>query len=73
MQLNNYYLFLFFFEIKWFPNSKGTANSAILFGYGAGGIIFNQVQTNFINPNNYSPDKPYSNEFPDEKYIFFSQ
>lgn len=47
---------------KWFPNNKGLANSAILFGYGAGGIIFNQVQTQFINPNNYSPDKEYSGE-----------
>jgi MFS family permease len=45
--------------MKWFPNSKGSANSAILFGYGIGGIIFNQIQTQFINPNNYSPDKSY--------------
>ena len=49
--------------MKWFPNSKGSANSAILFGYGIGGIIFNQIQTQFINPNNYSPDKSY-------RYIF---
>lgn len=55
--------------MRWFPESRGFANSAILFGYGAGGIIFNQLQTQFINPDNYSPDKPYSDEYPDEKYF----
>lgn len=53
--------------MKWFPDRKGLANSAILFGYGASAIIFDQVQTFYINPNNYAPDKPYSSKFPDEK------
>ncbi len=53
--------------IKWFPKAKGFANSVILFGFGGGSIIFDQIQTLYINPDNYSPDKPYSAEFPDEK------
>lgn len=57
------------FGMAWFPENKGFANSAILFGYGASAIIFSEVQTQYINPNNYSPDKPYSNEFQDERYI----
>ena len=55
--------------MKWFPHSKGFANSCILFGFGASAFIFDQVQTLYINPDNYSPDKPYSPEFPDEKYF----
>ena len=54
-------------KIKWFPNSKGMANAVVLFGYGASSVVFDQVQTLYINPNNFSPDKPYSNEFPNEK------
>lgn len=53
--------------MKWFPDKKGLANSAILFGYGASAVIFDQVQTIYINPNNYAPDKPYSPKYPDEK------
>jgi hypothetical protein len=41
----------------------------VLFGLGGGGIIWNQVMTLYINPDNYSPDEPYSSEKPDEKYI----
>jgi len=55
--------------MKWFPKSKGTACAIIQFGYGCGGILFNQIQTQFINPNNYSPDLPYSAEYPDELYF----
>ncbi len=59
------------FCLKWFPNSKALANSAIVFGYGGSSIIFDQVETIFINPDNYSPDKPYSSHYPDEKYDRF--
>ncbi|CAF0966203.1 unnamed protein product [Brachionus calyciflorus] len=55
--------------MKWFPNKKGLANSAILFGYGASAIFFDQVQTIYINPDNFSPDKAYSVKYPDEKYF----
>lgn len=54
---------------KWFPGRKGFSNSVILFGYGASASIFDQIQTLYINPKNYSPDKPYSKDFPNEKYF----
>jgi hypothetical protein len=31
-----------------------------------------QVQTLYINPNNFSPDKPYSKQFPNEKQVNFN-
>ncbi|RNA25051.1 oxalate:formate antiporter-like isoform X1 [Brachionus plicatilis] len=55
--------------IKWFPNKSGLSVSAILFGYGASSILFDQIQTMYINPGNLSPDKPFSSSFPDEKYF----
>ncbi|CAF0966220.1 unnamed protein product [Brachionus calyciflorus] len=55
--------------MSWFPNRRGLANSIILFGYGASAIAFNQIQTKYINPNNISPDKAFSPEFPTEKYF----
>ncbi|RNA25052.1 oxalate:formate antiporter-like isoform X1 [Brachionus plicatilis] len=55
--------------MKWFPGKKGFSNSVILFGYGASASIFDQIQTLYINPKNYSPDKPYSKDFPNEKYF----
>ena len=33
-----------------------------MFGYGAGGIILTQLQTNYINPKNISPDESSDNE-----------
>ncbi len=53
--------------VKWFVESRGKASSFILFGLGSGSIIFNQIETLYINPDNYSPDKPFSNKYPDEK------
>ena len=61
------YLFPLEFGMKWFPQKKGLANSIILFGYGASAIVFSELQTQYINPNNYSPDKPYSDQYPNEK------
>ena len=57
-----------FYFFKWFPYSKAFANSVLLIGLGLGTVVFEQVQTLYINPENISPDKPYSDEFPDEKY-----
>ena len=45
------------------------ANACILFGYAVSAVIFNEFQTRYINPDNASPDKQYSPEFPDEKYF----
>ena len=64
---HSYISIKFYFILKWFPNSKGFASSAVLFGIGAGSIIFDEIQTQYINPNNYSPDKAYSNLTPNEK------
>ncbi|QQP56483.1 Uncharacterized protein FKW44_001164, partial [Caligus rogercresseyi] len=40
--------------IKWFPKNKGLAAGVIVSGYGGGSFIFNQVQTRFINPENFN-------------------
>ena len=55
--------------MRWFPLSKGLATSAILFGYGGSSSLFILLQTLYINPENFSPDKPYSPEYADEKYF----
>ena len=57
----------YYFKSKTFPDNKGFANSVILFGFGASSIIFDQVETLYVNPDNYPPDKPYSDKFPNEK------
>ena len=55
--------------IKWWPNCKGTASAIVSSGYGLSPLIFNLIQTWFINPNNQSPnDAPYD-ENPQEKYF----
>ena len=54
---------------KWWPKHTGFASSIMMFGLGTGGVLFNQIETFYINPKNYSPDKPYSEKFPDEKFI----
>lgn len=37
-------------------------------GYGIGSFILPEFATYFINPNNLKPDKPFSDEYPREKY-----
>ena len=44
---------------KWFPKRKGFANAIVLVGNGS--ILFDQVETHYINPENMPPDKPYQN------------
>nr|XP_040573905.1 uncharacterized MFS-type transporter YhjX-like [Lepeophtheirus salmonis] len=39
--------------IKWFPKNKGLISGVIVSGYGGGSFIFNQIQTNYINPENF--------------------
>lgn len=55
------------FFCQWFPRKSGLAVSTILFGYGASSILFDQIQTMYINGDNLSPDKPFSPKYPDEK------
>lgn len=34
-------------------------------------LAANPLLTLYVNPDNVSPDKPYSDEFPEEKLLFF--
>eukprot|EP00096_Caligus_rogercresseyi_P010593 TRINITY_DN3921_c0_g1_i1.p1 TRINITY_DN3921_c0_g1~~TRINITY_DN3921_c0_g1_i1.p1 ORF type:complete len:515 (-),score=134.49 TRINITY_DN3921_c0_g1_i1:75-1619(-) len=42
--------------MKWFPNHKGTAMGIVVGGFGGGAFVFNQIQTRFINPENFKPE-----------------
>ncbi|ESP04964.1 hypothetical protein LOTGIDRAFT_156211 [Lottia gigantea] len=42
--------------MEWFPNNKGLVVGIIVTGYGLCSFIFNFVVTEYINPENYSPD-----------------
>ncbi|XP_076456383.1 apicoplast pyruvate carrier 1-like [Babylonia areolata] len=42
--------------MRWFPDYRGFVGGAIFFGFGLGSVIFNQIITVFINPDNLSPD-----------------
>ncbi|CAG2100853.1 unnamed protein product [Medioppia subpectinata] len=42
--------------MKWFPERKGLVNGITVGGYGMGALIFNHVQTAYLNPLNASPD-----------------
>ena len=41
--------------IRWFPSHKGLVNGIIVAGYGGGALVFNFVQTEYLNPENHSP------------------
>lgn len=41
--------------IQWMPSRSGLASGLILGGYGFGALIFNNVQTRIINPENLPP------------------
>lgn len=53
---------------QWFPEQKGKATAIIFVGFGLGSLIFPEFATYYINPSNLSPDKPFSEDYPDEKY-----
>merc|ERR1719225_1411455 len=38
--------------MKWFPNRKGTAMGIVVGGFGGGALVFNQIQTALVNPDN---------------------
>ena len=42
---------------QWFPANVGFMASFTLAGYGFGGVIWNPVETAFVNPGNVSPDE----------------
>ena len=37
---------------QWMPSHRGFANGVVVAGFGAGALIFDQVQTAYINPHN---------------------
>lgn len=43
--------------MKWFPNRKGLVNGIVVSGFGLGALVFNQVQTAYLNPKNLTPNK----------------
>lgn len=53
--------------MKWMPKWKGIANGIVVSGFGLGALIFDAVQTGFVNPKNVVADPdPYDSE---EKYF----
>ena len=55
--------------MKWLPKWKGLASGIVVSGFGLSALLFNAVQTGYINPHNIPPDySPYP-EKPDEKYF----
>ena len=38
--------------MKWFPDRKGTAMGIVVGGFGGGALVFNQIQTAIVNPDN---------------------
>ncbi|XP_005112731.2 MFS-type transporter asR1, partial [Aplysia californica] len=48
--------------MRWFPQRKGLVNGLVVAGFGGGAFIFDQVQTAFINPDNFKPDKEVDGE-----------
>lgn len=48
--------------MKWLPKWKGFANGIVVAGFGLGALIFNVVQTIFVNPDNVSAKKNENGE-----------
>ena len=41
---------------RWLPKWKGLASGAVVSGFGLGALIFDEVQTSYINPRNIVPE-----------------
>lgn len=54
--------------IRWFPSHKGLVNGIIVAGYGGGALVFNFVQTEYLNSHNYSPTQ-VSHDDSHERYF----
>ena len=53
--------------MRWMPKWKGVANGIVVSGFGLGALVFNPVQTLYINPHNIPSDPdPFGNI---EKYF----
>ena len=55
--------------MRWLPKWKGLVSGVVVAGIGLSPLVFNTVQTGYINPHNKSPERtPYASN-PDEKYF----
>ena len=59
---------LFLSHLQWLPERPTFAVGMIVCGFGGGALIFNQVVTAYINPDNLSPDLETADG---ERYIRF--
>ena len=48
--------------MRWLPRWKGVAGGFVVAGFGLGALIFDQVQSNYINPRNLKPTDGYFTE-----------
>lgn len=53
--------------MRWLPRWKGIANGVVVAGFGFGALIFDFVQTSYINPDNLAPEPSDGNN--NEKYF----
>ena len=47
-----------FVILQWFPGDRGFMGSFAVAGYGFGGVIWNPLETAFVNPDNVEPEVP---------------
>ncbi|XP_070556565.1 apicoplast pyruvate carrier 1-like [Ptychodera flava] len=55
--------------MKWFPNNKSVVSGSLVAGVSVGILIFNQIQTAFINPNNLLPKGTRAHKYFDQEEI----
>ncbi|GAB6029498.1 hypothetical protein CHUAL_005252 [Chamberlinius hualienensis] len=61
------YIALLSCGMRWFPEKRGLISGIIVAGFGMGTLIFNLVQTSYLNPNNLRPNK--DGYFEDEELL----
>ena len=42
--------------MKWFPGRAGLMGSVCIAGFGFGSVIWNPLETQFVNPDNIPPE-----------------
>ena len=54
----------------WFPKSPGLVSGIILGGFGCGGLVFDNIWTHVINPDNLSEqDDGYYDQSIDDRFV----
>ncbi|XP_033106179.1 uncharacterized protein LOC117108311 [Anneissia japonica] len=54
--------------MKWMPEKKGLVNGLVTGGHGIAAVIWNPIETEYINPHNLSPNTSLKEE-PTERYF----